>query len=114
MIIGLRKKLNASCFRQLPERGKYIGTINFKLFHQCSAERITYLEFSIMFFYQVEDYLIGAQITFIRNFVQYLYIFFIILIKMILAYIEKRISLDPEWLMNLEVETDGRHNLGIL
>jgi hypothetical protein len=55
---------------------------------------------------QVKHYFVGRKITLVGYLVQNLNILVVILIKVILADIEKRIPFDPEGLMYLEIKTN--------
>jgi len=62
-----------------------------------------------MLSYQVEKYVVSRQITFFSDFIDDGFIGIIIIIIVIISYIEKPVSPEPERLMNLEIETDCSH-----
>jgi hypothetical protein len=52
---------------------------------------------------QIQHQLIGWQIAFLGYFIQYGFIGKIIVVIMIVTNVEKAISSEPEWLVDLEV-----------
>lgn len=56
---------------------------------------------------EFENLGIGGQVTFISHLVQDLKVHVIVLIKMIGADLMEQIITQAEWLMNLEVKTNG-------
>ena len=109
MCVCLRKKLNLTCFRQLPETIQHLRCIKFELFHGYPRDGEGNFKLASMFLDQLQHQCIGRQVTFLSHFMKDRLIGVIIIIIMIIPDIEESISSEPKGLMDLEIETNGSH-----
>jgi hypothetical protein len=63
-----------------------------------------------MFFDQVVQQLVHGQVAFFRHLIEDEAIMFVILVEMVFPDVEKRVMAETERLVDLKIETHGRHD----
>ena len=67
-----------------------------------------------MFLQQIEKYPVGGKVALFRDLVQYLPVFTLVFIGVVMVDIEEAVTPQPAWLMNLEVNTYAWHFLTLV